>query len=67
MATIKKCLITKCKARCGKDEIFCARHWFSLPGNLRDEVWAAYAAGDRNLQLELIREALNLLKEDERE
>lgn len=61
----RKCLVTSCKGRCGKEEIFCKRHWFALPGPLRDDVWAAYAQGDRTQQLTLIKKACELLKEKE--
>jgi hypothetical protein len=59
----RKCLVTECKGRCGHEEIFCKRHWFSLPGDMRDSIWAAYANGDRDLQLKLIKKACKHLKE----
>lgn len=62
-----KCLVTECKGRRGQGEIFCRRHWFSLPGPLRDEIWAAYRDGDRERSLSLISQACKQLKEKEDE
>lgn len=63
----RKCLHTGCKERCGKDDIFCTKHWYALPHHMREQIWEAHRQGDRNFSLELIKKACKWLTEKYKE
>jgi hypothetical protein len=42
----KSCHAIDCPLQVPVEMLMCRRHWFMVPKPLRDEVWAAYRAGD---------------------
>ena len=54
---MSRCFAKGCDVRVPSRMFGCRRHWFNLPRPFRDEVWAAYAAKDRDRTLELLRDA----------
>lgn len=56
------CFAAGCKAFVPSSKVGCLKHWNMLPGSMRDEIWAAFRAGDRARTLELARSALWLVE-----
>lgn len=42
---MKHCHATGCQLKVLTSKLFCRSHWFALPKELRDRVWATYVPG----------------------
>lgn len=42
----KRCASPGCVRQVPVHLLACGPHWYGLPADLRDEIWAAYSAGD---------------------
>ena len=43
------CHARECKTECPRAHLMCKRHWFMVPKEIRDRVWATYQPGQENL------------------
>jgi len=65
------CHATDCKIGVPPEMFMCRKHWFSLPKNMKDKIWAAYRVGqcdDMNPSLEyclIAKECVTYLAEKE--
>ena len=46
-----RCAAFKCGARIAPSFLMCRRHWAMVPQPIKEEVWAAYRAHDRDASL----------------
>lgn len=60
---MSRCPVPRCPTTIGRGKAFCKPHWFALPKPLRDQIWAAYRARDREESLRLIMEGARLLRD----
>lgn len=44
MSGLRECPREGCTKRISSDLFACSRHWFTLPKDVRDDVWRAYRA-----------------------
>ena len=54
---MSRCFAAGCNKRIPSNRFGCRYHWFKLPREFRNEVWAAYRAKDRARTLELVKQA----------
>jgi len=45
MTYTHKCAVEACTRRVPSEMLMCRRHWFMVPKDLRDRVWAGYRRG----------------------
>jgi hypothetical protein len=42
---VKSCPVNGCETPVDRSMLMCRRHWFSIPKDLRDDVWRTYGNG----------------------
>jgi hypothetical protein len=57
--TTHECPHPTCTRRVSRDRLACPPHWFQLPKDIRDRVWATYRSGDGHGHREAIADALD--------
>lgn len=65
------CHASKCETRVPRRMFMCRKHWFMLPKEMQDEVWATYTPGQEEGNFHLIipeyfaatRKAINYIRE----
>lgn len=62
-----RCGALRCSKRIKPDYLMCGPHWAMVPKPIKDEVWAAYRAGNRDASLEAYMKATMAVAEIEAE
>lgn len=44
-----------------QSQLACRAHWYSLPQDLRNQIWASYRTNDTVRHAELVRDAVSFL------
>ncbi|KKM11194.1 hypothetical protein LCGC14_1721190 [marine sediment metagenome] len=62
-----RCAAFKCGARIAPTFLMCPRHWAMVPGPIKEKVWTAYRAHDRDASLTACLEATKAIVDFEAE
>jgi hypothetical protein len=45
-ASSNRCLVPNCRKRIDQSRLMCRDHWYLVPRQLRDRIWATWRSGD---------------------
>jgi hypothetical protein len=60
-----KCPSPSCDAQVSQAQFACRKHWYELPKDLRERIWAAYRNSQWDKHREALLEATNFLNATE--